>query len=313
MPPVARRAKRIQRASHTIGRLFAVVGVTVLALFILLIGTITLFCYGPSPTARDLFTTTLVQSDTWAFIPRLFLPTSQVQEIVENNTVLPTVAVTDATRPFAERNKDIALDTVELLNIEGSLYAGKLLIIHDPSRLSLIAAPSFEDDDRYTIEAVMDMGNPVAAISGGTINHNGFVIQNNIIVYGSADTPFSVVAVTEANRLLVGTTTAATLLNNSIRSAVSAGPALIINGNAATIFGNGSGLSDHTVIGQRADGTLLLLVMERATHRDCAEIMLQQQAVNAAVLNSYCSAMIYNGDHIQRDTTAVFHTAFAIR
>ena len=91
-----------------------------------------------------------------------------------------------------------------------------------------------------------------------------------------------------------------------IRDAVSFGPALIVNGEAANYSGVGGGLNPRTAIGQRADGAVLLLCIEGrrsssmgATMADLIDIMVQYGAVNAFNLDGgMSSSMYYNGEEI---------------
>jgi exopolysaccharide biosynthesis protein len=86
--------------------------------------------------------------------------------------------------------------------------------------------------------------------------------------------------------------------------AISFGPALIINGESVPILGSGGGLNPRTAIGQRADGAILLLVIDGrqphsigATLRDVADVMADFGAVNAANLDGGSSTlMVYNGE-----------------
>ena len=83
-------------------------------------------------------------------------------------------------------------------------------------------------------------------------------------------------------------------------------PTLIVNGNPAEVSGTGGGLNPRTVIGQRADGAVLLLVIDGrqphsvgATLQDCMQEMLNYGAVNAANLDGGSSSMmVYEGEVI---------------
>lgn len=95
-------------------------------------------------------------------------------------------------------------------------------------------------------------------------------------------------------------------MERGLRDALSFGPAFIINGEAAEISGTGGGLNPRTVIGQRADGAVLLLVIDGrqpqslgATYQDCIQVMQEWGAVNAANLDGGSSTqMIYQGETV---------------
>jgi exopolysaccharide biosynthesis protein len=85
-----------------------------------------------------------------------------------------------------------------------------------------------------------------------------------------------------------------------------------------------SGLNTRTAIGQRADGSVLLLVIEGrqtsslgATYADLINIMLEFGAVNAANLDGgMSSSMAYQGEEILKNSsvsaTRDMPTAFII-
>ena len=87
---------------------------------------------------------------------------------------------------------------------------------------------------------------------------------------------------------------------------------LIVNGQERKLDGNGSGANPRTAIGQRADGTVLLLVTDGrgasghlgATASDLIRIMKQYGAVNAANLDGGSSScMYYNGQYEMTSVT----------
>ena len=86
------------------------------------------------------------------------------------------------------------------------------------------------------------------------------------------------------------------------------GPFLIINGEAQDVDGVGGGLNPRTAIGQRADGAILLLVVDGrqvtslgASFSDLQDIMLQYGAVNASAMDGGTSTqMYYNGEVINK-------------
>lgn len=56
-----------------IGRTAAVLGVTLFGVLATAYGAVALMCKGPSPTARDMFVTTMMETSAAKFVPRLFL------------------------------------------------------------------------------------------------------------------------------------------------------------------------------------------------------------------------------------------------
>ncbi len=314
---IAKRAKRTNPFWRFVGRFFAWLGTTLGVVLFLLLGAVYLICKGPSPTARNVFTITMEETSALKFVPRIFLSSDEVDAILNSNIVFEADTNTDVNIPFEDRNETIPKDTIEVIDIAGSNYAGKLMIVHDPSRISLATLPSFSSGRYgYTLVRFAQEHNAVAAInSGGFEDENGsgtggmpigIVIKDGQLVFGSPQTSGSIIGFDTNNHLVVGKMTAAECLQRNVRDAVSFGPALIVNGEPMEIVGSGGGINPRTVMGQRADGAVLLLVIDGrqahslgANYRDCIEVMLKYGAVNAANLDGGSStAMYYNGEII---------------
>jgi len=93
---------------------------------------------------------------------------------------------------------------------------------------------------------------------------------------------------------------------------------LIINGEPRQLGGQGSGANPRTVIGQRKDGAVLLLVTDGrgtsghlgATASDLINIMQDYGAVNAANLDGGSSTtMVYNGEYEMTSVTFYYQNS----
>ena len=114
-------------------------------------------------------------------------------------------------------------------------------------------------------------------------------------------------------------------IERGIRDAVTFGPALVVNGEPVGVSGSGSGLNPRSAIGQRADGAVLMLVIDGrqvnslgATLSDLIEIMLEYGAVNAANLDGGSSSLLYyEGEYLNRGVVLTgsrdIPTAFIVR
>jgi len=108
--------------------------------------------------------------------------------------------------------------------------------------------------------------------------------------------------------------TGAEAKERNLQWACSFGPALIINGEASTDSRiTSSGVNPRTAIGQRADGAVLLLVVDGrqvtslgATLEDLVTIMMEHGAVNAANLDGGSSSqMIYNDETLNINASVI--------
>jgi exopolysaccharide biosynthesis protein len=128
---------------------------------------------------------------------------------------------------------------------------------------------------------------------------------------GGAD--LTTVGFDENNVLIMGKMTRDQAVQRGLRDAVSFGPALVVNGEAAVIKGSSSGLNPRTAIGQRSDGAILMLVIEGrqpsrlgASYLDEAELMLRFGAVNASNMDGGSSTMMwYNGEYINNRANVI--------
>ncbi|MEG0615079.1 MAG: phosphodiester glycosidase family protein, partial [Oscillospiraceae bacterium] len=127
------------------------------------------------------------------------------------------------------------------------------------------------------------------------------------------------------NKLVLGMMTPQKALEMGVRDAVSFGPIFIVNGKRTEVSGSGGGLNPRTCIGQRADGTVLLLVIDGrqatslgATYDDCINIMEEYGAVNAANLDGGSSTMLFYEGKIVNECASVYGprkipTAFVVK
>ena len=91
---------------------------------------------------------------------------------------------------------------------------------------------------------------------------------------------------------------------------------LIINGEERQSNGLGSGANPRTAIGQRADGTVLLLVTDGrgksshfgATANDLIEIMSEYGAINAANIDGGSSSTMYYQDEYLMTSVTFYYS-----
>ncbi|MBQ9963854.1 MAG: phosphodiester glycosidase family protein [Clostridia bacterium] len=294
-------------------------GVTLLALILFVVGVCWVLLKGPSPTARDMFVNTLQETSALKFVPHLFLPDELIADIIDGNTVIETDVTTDNTTEFVEKEESVPPETIEVKDVTGSTYAGKMMIVHDPSRVKVASINAFGESyhGRSVVQFAKDYKAVASVNGGGFFDENGqgtggtplgIVIRDGKLLYGAESDVSTLVAFDTSNRLIVGKMSAADALSRNVRDAISFGPAFIINGVPAEISGTSGGVNPRTVIGQRADGAVLILVIDGrqahslgATYKDCIDIMLEYGAINAANLDGGSStAMVYNGEIINK-------------
>ena len=322
-------------------------------LIVLLAGLYIMLMYinkGPSPYVRDLFVASVMESSAGGILSEMFLTEEEIASIQENNQTQEFDEITDTTLVNVvannESDEEIFLDEaeqndpdgdgIEVHDVSGPTYHGKMMVVYDPSRVFVGVTDSFQiDGGGTTLTGLVSKYNAVAGINGGKYEDEvglglggmpeGIVISGGQLLMGDPDTVYGVYGFTYDNVLVVGNMTASQAVAMGVRDAVTFGPALIVNGNSAGYSGYGSGLNPRTAIGQRADGAVLLLVIEGrqansvgASYADLIEVMLEYGAVNAANLDGgMSSSMVYNGEEIvtnsQIRSPRRMPTAFLVR
>lgn len=237
---------------------------------------------------------------------------SNVVEAGEINTDTDLFTFTEEPGDTDEESPDI-----EIVDVRGALYKGKMMIVKDPSRVKVGICDEFDKNKAgLTLLEIIDKYDAVAGVNGGRYNDdNGFgkggqpegiVFSEGKLVYGELDKTYNIYGFDKNNVFICGKMTGQEAVDKGFRDAVTFGPALVVNGKAVSTTGTGGGLNPRTAIGQRADGAVLLLVIEGrqtsslgATYLDLIEIMLDFGAVNAANLDGgMSSSMAYEGEEI---------------
>ena len=218
-----------------------------------------------------------------------------------------------------DENPQTQREPIEIIEVKGASYSGYLMKVADPSRIFVGVCGDYgQSSSGKNIKQIARSYNATAAINaGGFEDENGqgnggiplgLVISQGELLYGNLSEKYSVIGFNNDNILIVGTMTAQEAVDSGIRDAVSFGPVLVMNGKASSVKGAGSGVNPRTAIGQCADGTVLLLVIDGrqasslgATYADLIEIMLDNGAVNAANLDGGTSSgMYYNGKLVNK-------------
>ncbi|SNX52708.1 phosphodiester glycosidase family protein [Thermoanaerobacterium sp. RBIITD] len=266
--------------------------------------------YGPFTNVRNTIVTTAMTTLKHQYIATMFLPKSLTDKIMNDNKQIST-GNSDANK-INIKNRD---NTIEIYNVYGKHFEGKIMLIHDPLRVE-VGLSSKMPEQGETTSQIAKANKAIAAINAGGFGDSGmkgiggsplgFVIHNGKIVYSektNENDKVDLIGFTTSGKMLVGKYKYGDIKDLNIREAVSFGPALIINGEPMVKGDGGWGIAPRTAIGQRQDGTVIFLTIDGrtvksigATLKDIQEIMLNYDAYNAANLDGGSSTtMYYNG------------------
>lgn len=315
---------------------------TVIVLLIGAYGVMWICVNGPSPLAKELFVLSVRESSAGGFLADIYCTDEEIEAIEKKNSVVETDEITDTSiikipKPSTLEGEDKPQEDEEQIveafeyvdgicveDISGATFNGKMMIIKDPSRVFVGALPKYGDEivgnrvgefiERYGATAGTNAGGFKDVGGNGTGGvPEGIVISEGELKSGGLNNTYEVIGITKENVLVVGNMTAKKAMDMGVRDAVSFGPILIVNGNPATVGGTGGGLNPRTAIGQRADGAVLLLVVDGrqasslgASMNDLINVMLEYGAVNAANLDGGSSTrMIYKGEQLNSSASLI--------
>lgn len=244
-------------------------------------------------------------------VVKLFLSDEKISEIM--HTYDSTGAATGLNVQTAHLMSDPS-SGITIEDIQGQNFKGKVMLIKDPTRVKVavtqeigVAGERLSDfvNDTNAIAAInaggfYDLnGKGNGAFPDGITVHNGEIVHNNV-----GNQEVNLIALDKDGKLTIGNRSADQIAQNKIQEAVTFGPNLVVNGQAAVSGDGGWGIAPRTGIGQRADGTIIFVVIDGrqptwsigATLRDMMNVFIEYDAVNAVNLDGGSSSeMVYNG------------------
>ncbi len=212
-------------------------------------------------------------------------------------------------------------DGIQIEDIKGRSWKGKVMLIKEPSRVivaSITKETTLGDSGQRVTELVKNTGTVAGVNAGGFTDPNGkgnggypmgiTLSQDQVVYNDGGNKPQDMIGLDKNGKLIVGSMTLSQLQAQGVRDAVSFFPALVTNGKGVVKGDGGWGVGPRTAIGQKADGTILLVVIDGrqlqslgATLRDLQNVFLDYGAVTAANLDGGSSTtMVFNGQVINK-------------
>ncbi len=287
--------------------------------------------YGPYDNFRTWLITTAMATMNHQHYCKWFYSDDAINKVLGENYVAegtdstdPSLITFDKTTEYANEYEREILehdedDLYKIIRFEVNGCDAYLAAIYDASKVSVGVSKLLGRSGQYIYDMAKEQ-DAVLAINGGGFydpgynsngaNPLGITISDGEIITDDAYSSNNggLIGFTWNNELvLLRNVTGKDALNKGVRDAVTMGPFLIVNGEMADIRGNGGwGYAARTAIGQRADGIVLMLVVDSnefrtkgASMKDLAEIMERYGAINAANLDGgTSSAIVENGELI---------------
>jgi exopolysaccharide biosynthesis protein len=213
----------------------------------------------------------------------------------------------------------VEIPDLEIVPIHGSTYEGYMMLVHNSADISVAVNPYLGTGAAApSLDEYVSMYHALAGINGGGFMDDGghgngsipqgIVIHEGKLVYGNPNTYLGIVGITKDGKLFCANATGNECLEWGMEEAVTFGPVFI--NNYQVVYKPGTDnlgmLNPRTAIGQRSDGTFMLLVVDGrgptsfgAFYEDIVQIFQDNDAVMAANLDGgNSSAMIYDGEYL---------------
>lgn len=286
---------------------------------------------GPSESARDVLTMSLLEASATKWVPGLFLGSEKVDEIrADVGAPLPEefsdgsqIVISTGNLQNTDEWKDYP-DGIRIETVYGSTYTAHVMIVRDPSKVYLATST-----DKFSlsipgtrIHNQIETEGAIAAINAGAFNDDGtgssyigslpvgMVISEGEIVWDDGRNYEGFVGFNEDNVLVVASSMDKTRAKElKIRDGCCFGPVLLMNGVVNQIeYSSNSGYNPRTGIGQRADGAVIFVCIDGrqasslgGTYSDLTNIMVEYGAVNACNLDGGSSTVM-----LYRDTRGIY-------
>lgn len=328
-------------------RVLLMVVTLVAAHVIVLFATLKMLCSDAFPNVQNTFVTTILETGQLKFLASWFLSPEEIQAIVDQNSMKAfNVQVdTNLIQPgsFGSVNVETGqvseeMADIEIVEVAGGTFTGTMMIVKDPSRVSLATIYPWREYG-VTLDTLVKDNNAVGGINGGLYNSTnnsggspyGVIVSNGEIQYNkprefaglvlvgfTEDNILQIIDISKMSSQDVEDMVAEMKIRDAVTFQEEASDAnnhfvqLIINGESREMNGMGSGLNPRTAIGQRADGSVLMFVTDGrgksghlgASCADLIAVMEEFDAVNAANLDGGSSScMYYEGEYLMSSVT----------
>lgn len=289
------------------------------ALIVVAVTTPVFVFYGPFQNVKRTIVGTAMATFTHQYIATTFLSQDEINKILNSSLDGET------TSAEAENLSEVKIahtgdKGIDRYDIPNKKFNGYILEIKDPTRIKIGYTKRIGEVGQRTSEIAEENG-AVAAINGGGFTDRssngklwagtgaypeGLVISDGKVIYSDvkANEKVNITAFTADGTLIVGDHTLNDLKKRNVVEAVSFRNSLIINGKTVSV--QDEGLNPRTAIGQKSDGTIVMLVIDGrtglkpgATLKEVQNILLQQGVINASNLDGGSSSTMYlNGEVI---------------
>ena len=204
--------------------------------------------------------------------------------------------------------KDEGNEVYKTIRIIEPKYKGWLIAVYDPSDVELAVSSKLGKSGQNVNTLVKNNGGLVGINGGGFEDLDGWgngsipygaIIKDGKLIWTHAGGSGGLIGFTKDHKMYLTSKSPEEAIQDGMQDAVDFGPFLIVNGKTSKIHGDGGwGTAPRSVIAQRKDGVVLLLIIEGrlpgystgATMNDVIDVLLRYKAYNAANLDGGASS-----------------------
>ena len=204
--------------------------------------------------------------------------------------------------------KDAGNDVYKTIRLVEPKYKGWLIGVYDPADVEL-AVSSKLGRAGQSVNTLVKNNDGLVGINGGGFEDldgwgngsvpYGTIIKDSKVIWTHSGGSGGLIGFTKDHKMYLTSKKPEVAIKDGMEEAVEFGPFLIVNGKVSKIHGDGGwGTAPRSVIAQRKDGVVLLLIIEGrlpgystgATMNDVIEVLLRYKAYNAANLDGGASS-----------------------
>ncbi|UJF32015.1 phosphodiester glycosidase family protein [Paenibacillus hexagrammi] len=262
--------------------------------------------------AKTVITT---QHRDWAWIFVGAQRRDQLVKEVQDLTEINSMEKQDLQAVKYEKNRSME-SLIKVEDISGQFWKGKKMYVYDPTTIRVVVPAKQGEGERIT--SMVQRTGAVAGVNGGGFNDpdglgNGFapigaIMSGGNILYTDQEgsIPQQIVGFTKEGTLIIGKYSINELLKLNVTEAVSFYPRVIANGKGLITSGDGGwGRAPRTAVGQKADGTVIFIVIDGrqaqsvgATLKEVQDLFLAEGVINAGFLDGGASSEMVVDDQL---------------
>lgn len=284
-----------------------------------------LLLYGPFTNAKSMFVGTAMKSMNYQWLATTFLSEDKINSILGVATLEDGEASIEANENLIKLPKSYD-DSIKYQLLDGNEnFIGHVITVATPTRVSVGYTSKLNDENRIgeTTSQIAISNGAIAAVNGGAFKDeadtkkwtanggtpSGVIISQGKVLYDDLNgKSVGMIGITKSGILIIGNYTLDELLDKKVTEAVSFDTTILVLGGKMTpMKGNGGeGSSPRTLIGQKADGSIVLVVLDSkiegsrmaATLKESQEVMYKLGCITAGTLDGGKSATMYYQDDV---------------